>query len=322
MTVAITGATGVVGGAVLRHLIDAGHEVRALARTDRAAATLTGTGATPVRGDVNDLTALSAAFSGCDVVYHVAGINEMCSSDPARMYRVNVDGTRTVLGACEAAGVRRMVLTSSAVTIGEEAGEVATEDVVHRGHHISNYEQSKHHAELVAFAQKTDVEVVAVNPSSVQGPGRATGTGRIILQVLQGKLPFLVDTTVTLVDIDDCARGHLLAAQRGVPGERYMLSGFITTTAEAVEMASEVLGRVVSVRMLPIPLVMGVVGLAYGGARLVGKRLSFCPEMVRVMAHGHRHDGSKATRELGLEYTPPEETIRRMVEWFQAQDLL
>lgn len=307
---------------MLRHLIADGHEVAAVARSDRAAEAVGRTGARPVRGEVTDHPAMTAAFSGCEVVYHVAGRNEMCSPDPAAMYRVNVDGTRTVLRACAEAGVRRMVLTSSANTIGEAKGAVAREDTPHRGHYLSRYERSKHHAEQVALSEDTPVEVVAVNPSSVQGPGRATGTGRLILQVLRGRLPVLIESDVTLVDIDDCARGHLLAAERGRPGERYLLSGFTTSVSEAVDMAAGILGRAVTTRMLPIPVAwVGAVALA-GVARLTRRPPSFCPEMVRVIAHGHRHDGSKATRELGLEYTPAEETIARMVEWFRSEGLL
>lgn len=311
-----------VGTAVLRHLVEAGDDVRGLSRSEASDGVIAGLGARPVRGDVLDHSTLVDAFSGCEVVYHVAGINEMCSSDPRRMYRVNVEGTRTVLRACAAAGVRRLVYTSSAVTIGEEAGVRATEDTLHRGSYLSAYERSKHHAEQVVFAEETSVEVVAVNPSSVQGPGRATGTGGLILDVLRGKLPFLIDSTVSMVDIDDCARGHLLAARNGVVGRRYLLSGFTTTVSDAVGDAAGVLGRPVEVRMAPLWLVRAVVAVAYAGARLIGRSVPICPEMIRVVAHGTDYDGSRAKRELGLEYTAAEETISRMVEWFRAEGLL
>src|SRR5690606_19556654 len=166
----------------------------------------------------------------------------------------------------------RMVLTSSATTIGERKGEVATEETAHRGYYLSEYEKSKHHAEQVAFAEKTRVEVVAVNPSSVQGPGRATGTGKLILSVLKGKLPFLVESVVSMVDIDDCAAGHRLAALHGRPGERYILSGFTTTVSEAVDMAASILGRPVRARLLPIGVAWaGSAGVAAGGTSGAGR---------------------------------------------------
>lgn len=322
MRVAVTGGTGIVGAALLRRLALEGDEVVALARSDSSGEKVQALGATPARGDVMDPEALADAFTGCEVVYHVAGINEMCSLDPDLMYRVNVDGTRHVLRACRAAGVRRMVLTSSAAAIGEEKGEVATESTPHRGHYLSEYEKSKHHAEKLAFAEAGSLEVVAVNPSSVQGPGRATGTGKIILQVLQGKLPLLIESHVSMVDIDDCARGHVLAARHGTPGERYLLSGFTTSVSGAVEMAGEVLGRDVQVRMLPIPIAWAGAAVIGAVGRLRGKRPPFCPEMIRVVSHGHLHDGSRATRELGLDYTPSRDTIQRMVDWFQSEGLL
>lgn len=322
MKVAVTGGSGVVGSAVVRHLVAAGDEVVATARSSTSAEALRALGARPVEGEILDHVTMRSSFEGCEVVYHVAGVNETCSRDPRHMYRVNVEGTRTVIRAAAAAGVRRIVYTSSAAVIGEPKGVVATEDTPHRGHFLSKYEESKHDAELVAFAEKTSVEVVAVNPSSVQGPGRATGTGKLILQVLAGKLPVLVESVITIVDIDDCARGHLLAAQHGTPGERYLLSGFTTTVSGAVDLASSVLGRSVKARMLPIPVAWVGSALVSGVSRLMGRQPPLCPEMVRVIAHGHHHDGSKATRQLGLEYKSAEATIRRMVEWFRAEGLL
>lgn len=307
---------------MLRHLVAGGDDVVAVARSRSAAATVERLGATPQPGEVTDHGAMTAAFAGCEVVYHVAGVNEMCCPDPSAMYRINVEGTRTVLRAAAGAGVRRMILTSSAATIGEPKGVVATEETPHRGHYLSHYERSKHHAEQVAFTEGGPVEVVAVNPSSVQGPGRATGTGKLILEVLRGKLPLLVESDVTLVDIDDCARGHLLAAERGRSGERYLLSGFTTSVSGALRMAAEMLDRPVRPWMVPVPVArMGAAALA-AVSRLAGRRPAICPEMVRVIAHGHRHDGSRAARELGLVYTSPPETLRRMVEWFRSEGLL
>lgn len=320
--VAVTGGSGVVGGAVVRQLLDRGATVTALARSGPARERLATLGASPVSGDVMNPDSLVEAFRGCDVVFHVAGVNEMCSRDPARMYEVNVEGTRHVIRSAKAAGVRRVVLTSSAATIGEEEGQVATERTPHRGYYLSDYERSKHHAELAAFGEAGTVEVVAVNPSSVQGPGRATGTGKIILSLLRGKLPFIIESDITLVDIDDCARGHLLAAERGQTGERYLLSGFTTTVTGAITLAGEVMGRELSTRVLPLGVARAGAATVAAVSRLAGRQPAFCPEMIRVVAHGHIHDGTRATRELGLAYTPAEETIRRLVDWFRTEGML
>lgn len=322
MTVAVTGGSGVVGSAVVRHLVGRGDRVRALSRSRRSADVVSALGAEPVVGDVLHHGGLVDAFAGCDVVYHVAGINELCTKDPHHMHRVNVDGTRTVLRACAAAGVRRLVHTSSAVTVGEPAGVVASESTRHRGSHLSAYERTKHHAEQVVMGEKTTVEVVSVNPSSVQGPGRAGGTGAIVLDVLRGRLKMLVDAPVSVVDIDDCARGHLLAAEHGRPGERYLLSGFTTTVSEAVDMAARALGRSVDVRFVPMAPVRAAVWAMSAVGAVIRWDPPYCPEMMRVAAHGHRYDGSKATRELGLVYTEPAETIGRLVGWFRSEGLL
>ena len=151
----------------------------------------------------------------------------MCPSDPGAMYRTNVDGVRTVVGAAAEAGVRRVVLTSSAATIGESEGTVANEETAHAGVFLSHYARSKYLGELAFFeeASRWGIEAVAVNPSSVQGPGRASGSTLILRLALNMKRPVAVDTTLSIVDVDDCADAHLLAAERGTDGSRYLISG-------------------------------------------------------------------------------------------------
>lgn len=322
MAVAITGASGVVGSAVLRHLVASGHEVKAVARSARAAAAVSRRGAHPVPGDVLDPSSLRAAFAGCDTVYHVAGLNGMCLPDPWRLDLVNVDGSRNALRAARAAGARRFVHTSSAAALGEPAGTVGDEASPHRGAYLSAYERSKHLSERAVLAEAGDLEVVVVNPSSVQGPGRATGTGRLILDVVAGRLPALVETRLSVVDVDDCARGHLLAAAHGAPGERYVLNSFTLTTSEALRLAGEVVGRDLRVRMLPVGVAAAAATAVEAGARLLGRTPPVCREMVRTLAHGHAYDGSRAARELGLTYTAPGDTLRRMIEWFRSEGLL
>lgn len=322
MRVAVTGGSGVVGRAVVRHLVDSGHEVRALARSRAAGSRVASLGAAPVPGHVLDYQGLVSLVEGCRWVFHVAGVNEMCTRDPDHMWRVNVEGTRLVMNASRETGVQRLIHTSSAVTIGEEEGTVATESSPHRGFYFSEYERTKSEAERVLFSQAGPLDVVAVNPSSVQGPGRATGTGKIVLAAARGKLPFLIDTTISLVDIDDCARGHLLAAERGESGERYLLSGVTVEMAEAVQLVSQAVGQALSPRMIgerSLSLLGAVVETAY---RLIGRQPPICREMVRVMTHGHRYDGSRAMLDLGLEYTPVEETLDRTISWFRSEGLL
>ena len=315
--VLVTGGSGFIGQALLHRLVDRGEEVVALARSDASAAALAGAGAQVARGDVLDEESLTGAMHGCALVYHVAGINTMCPADPAELFHVNVRGAELTVRAAARAGVGRVVLTSSAAALGEARGTVGTEDSPHRGEFLSVYERSKHEGEAAAFAagRAAGVDVVAVNPSSVQGPGRAGGTGRILIAYLNGRLKAFVDTTLTLVDIEDTVQGHLLAAERGVPGRRYVLAGAAMTSREALAVVSELSGVTDRPRLLPAPVAEVGAAAVEAAFRLRGRTPPICREMVRTLLHGHRYDGSRAARELGVVYTPVRETFRRTIAW-------
>lgn len=320
----VTGGSGFVGGAIVRHLVAAGRAVRALARSDEAASALARAGAEPVHGDVLDPGSLEAAARGCAVVYHAAGVNALCRRDPGPMYRTNVFGSELIVRAAAAAGVRRVVHTSSAATIGEAPGAVGRETTRHRGWYLSHYERSKHLGERRALDVAADqgIEIVCVNPSSVQGPGRTTGTARLILDVVNGRLPVAVDTVLSFVDVEDCALGHLLAEERGRPGERYLLNGATLTTRAALRMLEEVTGVHPRVRFLPGWVARPVGALAEAWGRVRGREVPLCREAVRTLLHGHRYDGSGAERELGLSYTPAAETFRRTLAWYEERGLV
>ena len=319
----VTGGSGVVGGAVIRHLVAGGHRVRALARSSEAAHEVAELGAEPVSGALSDRAALADGMTGADVTFHVAGVNEMCVRDPGWMFRVNVDGTRRLLEVADEVGLPRVVVTSSAATLGEEQGTVGTESSEHRGWFLSDYERSKYLQEQAALVDhRGPTEVVCVNPSSVQGPGRATGTGRIILDVLGGRIPVLPDAPLSMVDIDDCATGHLLAAEHGAPGQRYVLNGFTMTTREAVDLLARRTGIEPRTRFLPDWVTRGLAAGVAGVERFATLPPPLCAEMVRTMAFGHTYDGSRARTGLGLEYRPAEMTFERLVAWFRAEGLL
>jgi dihydroflavonol-4-reductase len=241
------------------------------------------------------------------------------------MMRVNVVGSVNVVRAAAASGVERVVYTSSAAAIGEAAGTVGTEEVPHRGSYLTHYERSKHEAEaaVLAEADRLSVDVVSVNPSSVQGPGRSGGTARILIGYLSGRLRFSVDTTLSLVFVDDCVEGHLLAEQRGVPGERYLLNGAVLSVREAVGLLGEISGVRYRVRYLPRWTASTAGTVAGGVYRLLGRdKAPFCGEMARALVHGHTYDGSRATRELGLQYTPVRTALERTISWLRAEGLV
>ena len=320
----LTGGSGLIGGALARRLVARGDEVVALARSDAAERALAARGARVVRGDLLDEDALAAGMAGCALVYHVAGINTMCPSDPAALIHVNVRGAESAVRAAARAGVPRVVLTSSAAALGEAQGSVGREDSPHRGSYLSVYERSKHEGEIAAFAaaRRAGIELVAINPCSVQGPGRARGTGRILIAYLNGRLRAFVDTQISVVDIADCVEAHLLGGARGRDGQRYVICGATIGAREALEIVSELSGVRHRVRLLPPPAARAAGALVEAAFRAVGKTPPVCREMVRTLLHGHRYDGSRATRELGLRYTPIAETFRRTIEWAASEGLI
>jgi dihydroflavonol-4-reductase len=323
-SVLVTGGTGFLGRAIIERLLPEGDQVKALARSDASAGELRTLGAEPVRGDVLDLEALAAAMRGCDVVYHAAGANDFCVRDPSPMFEVNVRGSQNVVRAAARAGVRRVVYTSSAATLGEASGAIGSEGSPHRGWFLSNYERSKFEAEQAVFAtaRETGLDVVSVNPASVQGPGRATGSALLLLDYLNGRLKAVVDSQLSLVDIADCTEGHLLAGSRGTPGERYVLSGATLSVRDGLELVASLVGVDRPVRTLPpsVAMAVGTAAEAFGRIRRSSPRI--CRELARTLIHGHAYDGSKATRALGLRYTPIEETLRRTVDWWVEQRLV
>ena len=320
----LTGGSGFIGGALASRLIERGDEVVGLARSDKAERALTARGAQVVRGDVLDEDAMAAGMRRCALLYPVAGVNTMCPADPAALLHANVRGAETAVRAAARAGLPRVVLTSSAASLGEAGGTVGREDTPHRGSYLSTYERSKHEGEVAAFAaaRRAGVELVSINPSSVQGPGRAGGTGKILIAYLNGRLRAFVDTAISIVDIADCVEGHLLGAERGRPGERYLLNGASLRAREALEIVTELSGVRHDVRLLPPPVARAAGALVEGAFRIRGKTPPVCREMVRTLLHGHRYDGSRAARELGLRYTPVAETFRRTIEWAAAEGLV
>ena len=321
----VTGGTGVIGTALVARLLARGDEVVALARSEPAGTALRSRGASSVVfGHALDEDALASGMDGCQLAFNLAGINSLCVEDPGPMQALNVDGPVVAVRAAKRAGVPRLVHTSSAATIGEAPGTVGSERTPHRGWYLSTYERTKTEGERAAFAAAGELgqDLVCVNPSSVQGPGRAGGTARFLLALLDGRLKVFVPTNLSLVDIADCVEGHLLAAERGASGQRYLLSGIMLTISEALALAAEVAGARRKPRLLPRPVAAVAATIIEQSYRLARRHPPACREMVRTLLHGHRYDGSRAERELGLRYTDPRETLRRTVEWARSEGLL
>jgi dihydroflavonol-4-reductase len=317
----ITGGTGFVGGLVLARLVAEGRQVRALVRNPADRERLPDPRVELALGNLDDDEALARAADGCKVVYHAAGLNQLCLADPEPLYRVNVEGTRRLLEAARRAGVRRVVHTSSAATLGGDGHKVLDETAGPPAEFTSHYARSKFESEQLALAFD-GVEVVAVNPSSVQGPGRTTGTAAVFIGYLNGRLPFDLPARFGFCYTLDCVNGHLLAEAKGRPGQRYVLNSGTLTNSEAIDLIAVISGLTDRPRTLPLPVAMGVAGVTEAVARMRGRQPRLCRESVRTLGHPHLYDGSRATRELGLRYTPVRQALEATVRWYVAHGLV
>jgi dihydroflavonol-4-reductase len=325
MTAVVTGGSGFVGGAVVRRLVAEGRTVRALVRSRDAAETVAALGATPVTCDLTDTAGLVRTMRGAEDVFHVAGRNTPCPRDPSALERDNVDAAVAVAVATARAGARRLIHTSSAATLGEEEGAVGHEGSPHRGWFLSPYERTKYLGERAVLAAARDhgLDVVVVNPCSVQGPGRATGSAELLLRVARARTAVVVRSWISVIDVDDCAAGHLRAAAHGVPGERYVLSGSSLPVDDALRVVRDLTGSPRRAVWIPRAIVRAGAPLTTV-ARLGSGAVDpiVCPAVVRTLLHGHRYDGTKAYAELGLVCRPFEETVARILAWARAQGLL
>jgi dihydroflavonol-4-reductase len=319
----VTGATGFLGRAIVAELVAAGRPVRALVRSDAAAGIVAALGAEPVRGDMRIPSTLEAGFADCEVVYHAAGVNAFCLPDPRPLFEVNVAGSRAVALAAATAGVGKLIYTSSAVTLDAEGAHPRAVPA-NRRRFLSNYAQSKIEAEqaVMQVAAQTGLTVVCVNPASVQGPGRTSGTARLLLGYLNGRLRVAVDGPLNIVDIADCTRGHILAEQKGAGGERYLLCGASMTFREGLELLGSIAGLDDAPPFLPARLAYALASGIEAVGHLRNRRSPFCREMVRTLTEGSPYDGTRATRDLGLVYTPIETSMRRTIAWYIAQGLV
>jgi dihydroflavonol-4-reductase len=320
--VLITGATGFVGGLLLNRLVREGRAVRVLVRkpADRERLPVS-SGVELALGALGDDEALVRAADGCGVVYHVAGMNRLCLADPSPLYRVNVEGTRRVLTAAARAGVSRVVYTSSAATLGGDGTRVVDEKTAQPGELTSHYARSKFEAEQVALSFH-GLEVVAVNPSSVQGPGRTTGTAKVFIDYLNGRLPFDLPARFGLCYTEDCVAGHLLAETSGQARQRYVLNTATLSNTDAIDLIAEVAGLRTRPRTLPLGVAMTLATGLELVSRWRGQEPSLCRESVRTLGHPHLYDGSRAERELGLRYTPIRAAMEATVRWYLEQGLV
>ena len=312
----ITGSTGVVGKPLLRKIVDQGHNVFALSRSQNNDHFFSDLGVKKIEGDLFT-EAIYDELSDCniDAIFHIAGVNKMCSKNPEGMFKANIEGTKEMLQLGNRLKIKKFIYTSSAVTLGEEIGTVGNELSDHRGYFLSKYEESKFLAEKEAFDYDKDFEFVSVNPSSVQGPGRVSGTAKLLISTLNKKYPPLIKNNISIVDIDDCTDGHYQALVNGEANQRYVLNSFQTTSEELLSKLislSEWSGRPM---YLPKSVLKIIAPLGDLYKLVSSSSPLICSESARVLTHGHIYDGSKAGDKLNLSYINLEMFMKKTINW-------
>jgi dihydroflavonol-4-reductase len=324
MTTLVTGGTGFIGAHLVRALLARGESVRCLARAGSRRDNLEGLDVEIATGDLCDPQSIRAAVAGCDAVYHCAADYRLYARDPSEIYACNVEGTRCVLRAAADAGARRIVYTSSVGALGLESnGMPATETTpVTLECMIGHYKRSKFLGERVAEEiAREGAPLVIVNPSTPVGELdiKPTPTGKMIVDFLNGRMPAYVDTGLNLIDVRDVAFGHLLAAERGRPGERYILGYVNLSLREVLGVLGRLTGLPAPWLRVPhwLPAIYASVATSLARARGVEPRVSI--ESVRMSRYRMYFDAAKAVRELGLPQTPIENALDRAVAWFRAK---
>jgi len=315
----VTGATGFVGWHVANRLAARGERVRALVRDP---AKLKETEAEPVKGDLRDAESLRRAVAGCSVVYHVAADYRLWVRQESEMYDSNVGGTRNLLDAARSAGVERVVYTSTVgcigvppCGIGDEDQPVGIEDMA------GPYKRSKFMAERVALEFAAEgFPVVIVNPTAPIGDHdfRPTPTGRVVLDFLKGDMPAFIDTGLNVVSARDTADGHLLACERGKPGERYILGSENLTLRQIFTKLAAISGRKAPTMQVPYAVAYAAGVVTTGWAYLTGVEPRAPLDAVRMSKKKMWVTHEKAARDLGFRPGPAEDALRQAVEWFRA----
>lgn len=324
----VTGGTGFVGGNLIRQLLNSGIKVRALVRPGSDQHNLKDLAIDQVSGDLDNQELLEKAMQGCEWLFHVAAHYSLCLKDSQAIYKANVEGTKKIFAAAHTAKVKRIVYTSSVAAIGlapegKIADELTTTTVDKL---ISDYKKSKFLAEQLAFAAAKDgLPVIIVNPSTPIGPYdvKPTPTGDIVLKFLRRQMPVYVHTGLNLVDVRDVAQGHILAAEKGRIGERYILGNKNVTLKEILDILEKITNLPAPKHSIPhfIPMLV-----SYFDELLLSKLLNREPTVTingaKMACHPMYYHSEKAVCELGLPQSPIETALQDAVTWFKTNGYL
>jgi dihydroflavonol-4-reductase len=324
----VTGASGFVGSAVVRHLIIAGHQVRALVRSTSSHINLADLRVEIVEGDLRDAASLIRAMTGIRFVFHVAADYRLWARNPQEIVRTNVEGTRNLMTAALRAGVERIVYTSSVATLKARPDGKASDETfrLEAQSAVGAYKYSKVVAERLVetMAAEQKLAAIIVNPSTPIGPGdvRPTPTGRIIVEAAAGRMPAYVDTGLNLVHVDDVAAGHLAALQNGRIGERYILGGQDVLLGDMLREIARQVGRAPPRLRLPRRLIFPIAYGAEAIARFTGREPFVTTTGLRLAKDRMFFSSAKAERELGYRARSYSEAIADAIAWFRQHGYL
>ncbi len=326
-TILVTGVSGFVGAAVAKALAADGWQVRGLARSTSPTTNLEAFPGEIVRGDMLDAASIAAALNGCDALAHVAADYRLWARDPEEIVRNNRDGTRIVMEAALVAGIGRIVYTSSVATIAPLPGGAADEDrPLTERTAIGAYKRSKVVAERLveAMVAERGLPAVIVNPSTPIGPRdvRPTPTGRILVDAARGKIPAFVDTGLNLVHVDDVARGHVLALQKGQPGRRYILGGEDVMLEALLGEVARAVGRKPPMIDLPTAPLMPLAAISELWAQISGREPLLTRDALRMARHRMFFSSERARAELGYTARPWQEAVSDALAWFRGQKMI
>ncbi|MDF3881370.1 hopanoid-associated sugar epimerase [Cupriavidus basilensis] len=326
--VLVTGASGFLGSAVARQALERGFRVRAMVRAGSPRRNLEDLPVEIAEGDMRDARAMESALKGVRYLFHVAADYRLWAPDPEEIVRTNVAGTETVMGAALACGVERVVYTSSVATL-RVAGATApvAEDAAMGDHEaIGAYKRSKVLAERVVerMVARDGLEAVIVNPSTPIGPRdvRPTPTGRIIVEAASGKIPAFVDTGLNLVHVDDVAAGHMLALERGVTGERYILGGQDVSLQQMLADIAAMTGRRPPTISLPRWPLYPLAFAAEAVARMTGKEPFLTADGLSMSKYRMFFSSEKARQVLGYQARPYQQGLGEALDWFRTAGYL
>lgn len=322
MTTLVTGAAGFLGSHVARQLVARGENVRVLMRSSSNNRAISDLSLEYVTGDLRDAASLDRAMKDVKRVFHVAADYRLWAKKPQDIYDSNVGGTKNLLAAAKNAGVEQLIYTSTVATIAVDRAELPNEATEAKLEEmVGHYKRSKWMAEQeVLQAAKNGLPVIVAMPTTPVGPWdwKPTPTGKIILDFLNGKMPGYVETGLNFVGVEECAVGHLLVAEKGKVGERYLLGAENLTLKELLDLLAKITGLSAPGMKIPHGVALGVAYVDTALSRLLGKEPGIPIEGVKIAQHKMFVDCSRAKRDLGFQPGPVPAALERAVRWYQA----